>query len=158
MAVAAGQGEEEEAPTVDDGDSLRSECAEDRPWMRLLFASEEPQSFDEPEGAAARGGEEAECAAAEAREEDWTMLLPLRRCTTRTTAADDGFEETLDALARGGGAICPALSTLEETACMFVKGGGGMGKWIDRERGKGRKGVGIWFLRSIGFCGATTKS
>ena len=66
LAVAAGQGEEE-APRVDE-DSLRSKCADDPTWMRLLFTSEEPQSFEGAEGAAARG-EEAACAAAEARAE-----------------------------------------------------------------------------------------
>ena len=130
MAVAAGHGEEE-APKVEE-DSLRSKCAEDRPSMRLLFAREAPQSFEDPEGAAERG-EEAACAATEAGEEDWTMLLLLRRRTTRTTAAEDGFEETFDALARERGASCPALSTLAETACMFVKRGRAAGKWIERE-------------------------
>lgn len=83
-------------------------------------------------------------------------MLLLRRRTTRTTAAD-GFEETIDALAREGAARCPALSILVETACMF-EGGKGGGKWIKRERKRLREGKRPWdlVLRSVGFLWATT--
>ena len=157
MAVAAGQGwgcEEEEATVVgdegDESDSLRSECAEDPPWMRLLFAREAPQSFEKPEGA--RGEEEeAECAATEAYEEDWAAML-LRRRTTRTTAADDDFEEAFDALARDGAASCPSLNTLAETACMFERGmvWGASGRGFQKGRKKRRGDFGF-SCRSIFF-------